>query len=350
MTPEQWENGKTKALAAGYTLEEWTAAAPKPMAVPAMPAPTGDLALNRYMSKGTATAPPTPAPQNGEWMNSVQEMNQLKPPPGYGPAPAQIFNDGPVSQPIRLPPMPAKPPMAAPKSTMTPRSTPTKPPTVATPKKKSFGSLVIGPDANDIAATKNMRPPKGYDTPQRPGYKDTPVGTDRSSKDLSLADPQLQKAYSTLAIALQQKMPGLRMDVRSTTRSVDDQLKAFESGNSERDGIVKISRHNYEPSQAFDIVLMDRSGKEIQPAQNMKAYIFLGQMAQKMGLRWGGDWNGNGIIVAKDPAEKFEDYGHFEIPEDSSLYNSISQAVNTSRSSQRGKSLPTKVTTTGVPR
>lgn len=32
-----------------------------------------------------------------------------------------------------------------------------------------------------------------------------------------------------------------------------------------------------------------------------------------VGLRWGNDWNGNGIEVGPDPGESFEDWPHYEL-------------------------------------
>lgn len=82
-----------------------------------------------------------------------------------------------------------------------------------------------------------------------------------------------------------------------------------------RDGKSKLrfpnSKHNSVPSLA-----VDAAPQPLDWADREQFIYFAGHVmaiAREMGvkLRWGGDWNGNGIV--KD--EKFQDLVHFEIVE-----------------------------------
>ena len=90
-------------------------------------------------------------------------------------------------------------------------------------------------------------------------------------------------------------------------RDEESQNKAYAEGHSK----VKFpySRHNTHPSRAVDL--------DPYPIdwENIKRFIYLGGIvrgiadAEGVQLRWGGDWNSNGVL--KD--ESFRDYGHFEL-------------------------------------
>lgn len=75
-------------------------------------------------------------------------------------------------------------------------------------------------------------------------------------------------------------------------------------------------KHNTIPSMAVDTLPMSRgkymwSDKDLQEAY---AKLVMG-VAEKVGvkLRWGADWDGDGIRVDKDNDEKFFDGPHFEL-------------------------------------
>ncbi len=75
------------------------------------------------------------------------------------------------------------------------------------------------------------------------------------------------------------------------------------------DGYKKLSKHNYNPSQAIDICPYPISWKDIN-----RFYIFGGVVettARYMGIdiRWGGDWDGDTQVND----QTFNDLPHFEI-------------------------------------
>lgn len=74
------------------------------------------------------------------------------------------------------------------------------------------------------------------------------------------------------------------------------------------------SPHNYFPVQAFDISFITKFGKLDWSAENFKLFWeicqeVLKEMGQPNAMRWGGDWNGNGITSD----EKKPDAPHYEI-------------------------------------
>ena len=86
------------------------------------------------------------------------------------------------------------------------------------------------------------------------------------------------------------------------------------------DGYEKRSKHNFTPSPAFDIFLWPR--EIMYDSHHLAAVghhiIATASRLRRMGkiaseLRWGNNWNGNGLMVAKDDQEKFVDAPHFEL-------------------------------------
>ena len=77
---------------------------------------------------------------------------------------------------------------------------------------------------------------------------------------------------------------GAKYSAGNSTRSAEDQMKAFRAGNSKaRPGK---SPHNYDKSLALDVYVI-RGGKiSNDPAD----YKLIGNMAEEMGLTWGGNW------------------------------------------------------------
>lgn len=56
-------------------------------------------------------------------------------------------------------------------------------------------------------------------------------------------------------------------------------------------------------------------------------------------LQWGNDWNSNGVIVRDDPAEKFSDLPHFQIPFHFNLERSIQARFRRMQERQENKRL-----------
>ena len=90
-------------------------------------------------------------------------------------------------------------------------------------------------------------------------------------------------------------------------RNEQEQNEAYEKGRSKLR--FPYSKHNTYPSQAIDLAPYPIDWK------NIKRFIYLGGVMlgiakeKHLRIRWGGDWNSNGILSD----ENFKDYGHFEL-------------------------------------
>lgn len=106
-------------------------------------------------------------------------------------------------------------------------------------------------------------------------------------------------------------------------RSIERQYHLFQIGRSKIDGINRKGKHNYSPSRAADIYIYTSIKKYRQKiAYDLVHLSFVAgvmftaasQLKEegkiKCDLRWGGNWNQNGII---DKDQSFDDYPHFEI-------------------------------------
>jgi peptidoglycan L-alanyl-D-glutamate endopeptidase CwlK len=95
-------------------------------------------------------------------------------------------------------------------------------------------------------------------------------------------------------------------------RSLEDQKKAYDAGNSKIDGITQKGNHNYNPSLAFDFYCFV-NGKITYDVRSMSfvaAWIIC--IATKMGIdvRWGGNWDKDGEIITD---QSFVDLPHIEL-------------------------------------
>lgn len=94
-------------------------------------------------------------------------------------------------------------------------------------------------------------------------------------------------------------------------RTLEEQNELFKKGASKIDGINKKSMHNYNPSNAIDIVCYV-DGKV---TWEKDYYVFVAGMfifaAKEMGveIRWGGNFDMDNDILEQD----FNDLCHFEI-------------------------------------
>jgi len=99
-------------------------------------------------------------------------------------------------------------------------------------------------------------------------------------------------------------------------RTSEDQYALYVRGASQRDGYNKESYH--QSGNAFDIYIYI-NGRASWDADMLEAVAkHLQNVAfEEFGvtLRWGGDWDGDGIRVDKDDNEHFFDGAHFEIRE-----------------------------------
>lgn len=137
----------------------------------------------------------------------------------------------------------------------------------------------------------------------------------KSKAQLSTAHPFLQRVMSE-AIKLTD------FSVLEGARSRQRQEDLFDAGKSKaRPGE---SKHNEAPfSMAVDVAPYPIDW-ENEARFFYLAGVVLGiakvinQGRRVQGLpehkvRWGGDWNMNGVPIPDDPEERFRDYGHFEI-------------------------------------
>lgn len=103
-------------------------------------------------------------------------------------------------------------------------------------------------------------------------------------------------------------------------RPVKEQQEAFAKGYSRCDGVDILSEHNYVPSLAMDICAYAPGQKDKAYDYNYLCYLAGVIMAtakflKEAGtithdLRWGGNWDGDGIIISD---QKLKDLCHFEL-------------------------------------
>lgn len=94
-------------------------------------------------------------------------------------------------------------------------------------------------------------------------------------------------------------------------RSFEEQERLFRLGKSQKRGGK--SAHN--SGMAIDIIHMERAWSDM-PFDGWKllaSILFEQAHSMDLNLRWGGDWNQNGVAVIDDPAENFWDAAHWEI-------------------------------------
>lgn len=124
----------------------------------------------------------------------------------------------------------------------------------------------------------------------------------RSILDLK---PELQEKAKAFEEAM--KEAGIRFRYTCTYRSQKEQDDLYAQGRTKPGPIVTKVRHSkHTDREAFDVVVLDAVGR---PVWAPSAYMDLGKLGQKVGLRWGGDWDGDGQTTD----ERFVDLPHFEL-------------------------------------
>ena len=111
-------------------------------------------------------------------------------------------------------------------------------------------------------------------------------------RDISKLVPELQTLLATFFSQL--ATMGIHMLVIETYRTQARQDMLYQQGKS------KVKRSKHQDFKAFDAIPIDSTGKILwdYPPQSWK---LIGQLAEKIGLKWGGNW------------EKFKDNVHYEI-------------------------------------
>ena len=96
-------------------------------------------------------------------------------------------------------------------------------------------------------------------------------------------------------------------------RSPEEQNGLYKAKKSTKDGYNKKSKH--QDGGALDFVIYS-AGRAVWRADAYEEvwFTFLEVAAEfSIDMRWGGDWNMNGIRVDRDPNERLLDCGHVEL-------------------------------------
>lgn len=125
----------------------------------------------------------------------------------------------------------------------------------------------------------------------------------------SLDDESVEKLKSCryeLQVIANEAIKLVKFKIICGRRNEEQQNAAFEARKSK----VRFpnSKHNPDPSEAYDFIPDPLDWNDLKQFSYI-AGIMIGIALQKeIVLRWGGDWNQNGIL--KD--NTFNDYGHLE--------------------------------------
>jgi hypothetical protein len=89
-------------------------------------------------------------------------------------------------------------------------------------------------------------------------------------------------------------------------------MELFKEGKTDKDGLNDLSKHNYKPALAVDMYgWVDGKMNYSIPVMCYLAGI-IESVAAELGyrVRWGGNWDGDGIIITD---QNFDDLPHFEL-------------------------------------
>ena len=126
------------------------------------------------------------------------------------------------------------------------------------------------------------------------------------SRDINDAHPKLKERFERLLARYREVRPGRDLMLTCVYRSPEEQNRLYKIGRgpddkrpkvTNCDGIDKKSNHNYYPSHAVDVAIVD-GGKV---TWSDMAYYDLGPISREVGLSWGGYWT------------SFQDYPHLEL-------------------------------------
>lgn len=134
---------------------------------------------------------------------------------------------------------------------------------------------------------------------------------------------QLETCHADLQCIANEAIKVSRVDFAVTEgyRDPARQKILFDAGKSRIDGISRKGKHNYKPSKAFDVAAVVAG----EMTWELPYLCYIGGVMIttshklfKSGdithiLRWGLDWNSNGVFVMHDSAETLIDAPHFEI-------------------------------------
>lgn len=112
--------------------------------------------------------------------------------------------------------------------------------------------------------------------------------------------------------ASQKHFAGLQIPIKVVYgfRSYELQDQLYRQGRTQKRGGQ--SPHNH--GMALDIIHAERGWNLTENEWIEFAQVLLAVAERRdLKLRWGGDWNMNGVPVPDDPAERFWDAAHFEL-------------------------------------
>lgn len=144
------------------------------------------------------------------------------------------------------------------------------------------------------------------------------------SHDINDCCDELKTAFPKIKQDFEKRFPGWEMQLDYTHRTPEKQFELFKQGRSKniktgiwevvssneivtnRDGINKLSMHNYFPSRAFDVKLKNPDNDFIWTVNGRdtpEQWLYMPVLAKKYGLISGGTW------------KSIVDFPHIQIPE-----------------------------------
>jgi hypothetical protein len=125
------------------------------------------------------------------------------------------------------------------------------------------------------------------------------------TKDINDAVKPIKDNWEALKADYTKAVPTKHLVLSCVHRSIVEQQELFKKGRilgtdgkwtvqdkakivTNVDGTSTVGAHNYKPSRAIDVMVVDNiTGKE---TWDDKWYMSIGPIARKYGLTWGGDW------------------------------------------------------------
>lgn len=134
-----------------------------------------------------------------------------------------------------------------------------------------------------------------------------------SERRIELLHPKVRTIFKTFIEEAENEL-GITLRIVQGLRTFDEQAAIYAQGRTKPGKIVTNAKpgssyHNY--GLAIDVAPLSEDGKSINWDYNFK---LLCPFAKNHGLRWGGDWDGDGKTKADgDKDEHLVDYPHFEL-------------------------------------